>query len=250
MKILIVDNEANIREYLCQLLIDNGIDKENIIQADGIHSGLEKFKKVKPNVIFLDVELDDGTGFDFLNKVNDTNFQLIFITAYQKYAIQAFRYCAIDFLLKPIDSDELTDALGKVKENLLMLNYKDQFEVLKSMISAPVGQKPAKIILKNSDSIFYVKIDDIIKCQADGPYSIFEIENQNKIIVSNNIKIYEELLAPHGFVRVHNSYLVNASKIIRYDKQEGGYLILDKNQKIPLSQRKKEEILNKLRDII
>lgn len=250
MKILIVDNEKHIRDFLLLQLQKLGIESDFVFQADGVEQGLQALAIVKPDVVFLDVEMGDGTGFDFMDRLKSFDFQLIFITAYQKYAVQAFKYCAIDFLLKPIDVDELAIAIDRSSKNLAKNNNPEQLALLKSIVGAEKTAKPSKIILKNSDSIFYIKIENIIQCQADGPYTIFEIENHDKIIVSSNIKIYEELLLPHDFVRVHNSYLVNAHKVIRFDKQDGGFLVLENNKTVPVSQRKKDEILKKLNEII
>lgn len=249
MKILIIDNEKHILDFLHLHLQKFGIEPHFIFQADGVQQGLKIFDEVKPDVVFLDVEMEDGTGFDFLNRLNKLDFQLIFITAYEKYAVQAFKYCAIDFLLKPIDTDELAVALERATKNLAQIDHQVQLDMLKSMVSSHTT-KPSKIILKNSDAIFYIKIEAIILCEADGPYTIFEVENHDKIIVSTNIKVYEELLTPHNFVRVHNSFLVNTNKVIRFDKQDGGFLMLENNKSVPVSQRKKDEILKKLHELL
>jgi two-component system LytT family response regulator len=191
----------------------------------------------------LDVELNEGTGFDLLNQLNEITFQLIFITAHDKYALNAFRFSAIDFLVKPIDPEALQVAIERAKSGLEKNEIIKQLEVIKE---TPTNNKEKKIVLKDSEAIYFVRIADILFCQADGPYTTFHIENSAKIIVSKNLKEYEDLLEPFGFERTHHSYLVNLSKVIRFDKKEGGTLVLEGNHSVFLSVRKKDQVLKKI----
>lgn len=243
MKTLIIDNEPDIADGLAELLslfcpTITKVKIENTI-AGGIHA-IESFE---PDVVFLDVELNEGTGFDLLKQLKEIRFQLIFITAHDKYALNAFRFSAIDFLVKPIDPEALQIAVERAQSGLQKNEIIKQLEVIKEQ---PSNAKDKKLVLKDSDAIYFVRIDTILYCQADGPYTTFFIENAPKIIVSKNLKEYEDLLEPFGFERTHHSYLVNLNKVIRFDKKEGGTLVLEGNHHVFLSIRKKEQVLKKL----
>lgn len=243
MKILIIDNEPDIADGLAELLglFCPEISKVNIEHS--IAGGIEAINNLQPDVVFLDVELNEGTGFDLLNQLDEIAFQLIFITAHDKYALNAFRFSAIDFLVKPIDPEALQVAIERAKSGLEKNEIIKQLEVIKE---TPTNNKEKKIVLKDSDAIYFVRIADILFCQADGPYTTFHIENSAKIIVSKNLKEYEDLLEPFGFERTHHSYLVNLSKVIRFDKKEGGTLVLEGNHSVFLSVRKKDQVLKKI----
>lgn len=243
MKILIIDNEPDIADGLAELL---GLFCPEILKVNIEHSiagGIEAINNLQPDVVFLDVELNEGTGFDLLNQLDEIAFQLIFITAHDKYALNAFRFSAIDFLVKPIDPEALQVAVERAKSGLEKNEIIKQLEVIKE---TPTNNKEKKIVLKDSDAIYFVRIADILFCQADGPYTTFHIENSAKIIVSKNLKEYEDLLEPFGFERTHHSYLVNLSKVIRFDKKEGGTLVLEGNHSVFLSVRKKDQVLKKI----
>lgn len=243
MKILIIDNEPDIADGLAELLglFCPEISKVNIEHS--IAGGIVAINNLQPDVVFLDVELNEGTGFDLLNQLDEIAFQLIFITAHDKYALNAFRFSAIDFLVKPIDPEALQVAIERAKSGLEKNEIIKQLEVIKE---TPTNKKEKKIVLKDSDAIYFVRIADILFCQADGPYTTFHIENSAKIIVSKNLKEYEDLLEPFGFERTHHSYLVNLSKVIRFDKKEGGTLVLEGNHSVFLSVRKKDQVLKKI----
>jgi two-component system LytT family response regulator len=243
MKILIIDNEPDIADGLAELLglFCPEISKVNIEHS--IAGGIEAINNLQPDVVFLDVELNEGTGFDLLNQLDEIAFQLIFITAHDKYALNAFRFSAIDFLVKPIDPEALQVAIERAKSGLEKNEIIKQLEVIKE---TPTNNKEKKIVLKDSEAIYFVRIADILFCQADGPYTTFHIENSAKIIVSKNLKEYEDLLEPFGFERTHHSYLVNLSKVIRFDKKEGGTLVLEGNHSVFLSVRKKDQVLKKI----
>ena len=242
MKVLIIDNEAPIRAGL-RLQLETYCPKMDALQeATGIASGLLAIDNFQPDIVFLDVEMDDGTGFDLLKKSGSYNFQLIFITAHNKYAVDAFRFSAIDFLLKPIDTDDLLISLEKAISNLKNKNLKEQIQVLNESMNA-ISMEHKKIVLKDKDSIYFIKVNDIIRCHAEGPYTEFFTSTGQKITISKTLKEYEEMLEPFGFIRAHHSHLINIRKIIRFDKTDGCNLIMENNDEVPVSQRKKEHLL-------
>ena len=241
MRALIVDDEKNVREALKAFLMLWSPETEVIGEASGVADALDKIEKLNPELVFLDVEMGDGTGFDLLNKILIRNFEVIFVTAHQHYAISAIRMSACDFLLKPVDPDDLVDAIERAQ---VKLNNQggDPIEV---MLQHAKGVKD-RIVLKDMENIFIIKIADIIHCEADGRYTRFFIDGREKpILVSTNLKEYEQLLSPSGFVRIHHSHLINLSHISRIDKVNLS-VHMSKEQRVPISVRKKDELMKRL----
>lgn len=242
MKILVIDNETNIREGIVQLIKNFCPFEAQLFEANGVVTGLKSIADVNPDLLFLDVELDDGTGMDLLSKLSIINFQVIFVTAHNKYAIDAFRFSAIDFLLKPIDSVELIEAFDRVIKHIKNSFLQDQLQVMQESLTK-ITLKEKKIVLKDSNSIYFVNVTDIIRCESDGQYTEFYIENTKKIVISKSLKEYEEMLESYGFIRPHHSHLININKILRFNKGDGGTLVMQNNDEIPVSHRKKAQIL-------
>lgn len=245
MKVLVIDNEEIIRKGLVNQLKKRSAAVTSVDEAVGVVSGLAAIRSFQPDLVFLDVEMDDGTGFDLIKQLDQVNFQLVFITAYDKYAVTAFKMSAIDFLLKPIDSDELDQALEKAGRAIKSQNIAQQLEVLKASLT-DIKAGDQKLVLQDNKSIYFVKIADILNCEAEGSYTTFHLLDGKKIVVSKSLKEYETLLEPHGFIRTHHSHLVNIKKILRFDKADGGILVLVNNHEVPVSQRKKEQVLEML----
>ncbi len=245
MKILVIDNEKEIREVLTGML-RSGAENHEIEEAEGVESGLAKIYSFNPDLVLLDIEMNHGTGFDLLKKIPEPTFQLIFTTAFNQYAIQAFKCSAIDYLLKPIDPVELFNALQRAKENI---NYKSLQAQLGILLQQVIGKTETikQIVIKDIDKTYFIKMDDILYCEAEGSYTKFYLTNSDPIFVSRNLRYYEDLLGPAGFFRTHHSCLVNPSKIKIYDrKTDSGTLILEGGHSIPVSQRKKEMVLQLL----
>lgn len=245
MKVLIIDNEPLVLDALLELIQAFCTEITALETATSVKTGVEKIKAFQPDVLFLDVELDDGTGFDILQQIPTPQFQLIFTTAHDKYAIKAFQFSALDFLLKPVDPDLLQKSMQRAAQNMRNSDLQMQLQVLMQQLSfKKEGDK--KIVLKDSNSTYFVKVDDILYCEAEGTYTKFHLHKGEPILISKNLKEYEMLLEPLGFIRTHHSYLVNTDKIKMYEKKEGGYLVLESNQLIPISQRKKDFVLKLL----
>jgi two-component system LytT family response regulator len=242
MKVLVVDNEANIRQAIVEMIGTFCIDISEIYEAEGVASGFKKIEEAKPDVVLLDVELDDGTGIDLLSKLPEINFHLIFITAHNKYAIDAFKFSAIDFLLKPIAPDDLIHAFEKVKQQYKNKYLSQQLQIMQQSLQKIVS-KEKKIVLKDSNSIYFINVNDIIRCESAGQYTEFYIADSKRIVISKSLKEYEELLEPYGFIRPHHSHLININKILRFDKADGGILVMETLEEIPVSHRKKAQIL-------
>lgn len=241
MRALIIDDEQNVREALKGVLNLWAPEIELVGEASGVAEGLAKIHAHVPELVFLDVEMADGTGFDLLQMIPERKFEVIFVTAHQHYAISAIRMSACDFLLKPVDPDDLVDAIERAKKQLVR-HGGDPIDV---MLQHASGIKD-RIVLKDMENIYVIKIADIIHCEADGRYTRFFIKNMDRpILVSTNLKEYEQLLTPSGFARIHHSHLINLAHISRIDKVNLS-VHLSEEQKVPISVRKKDELLKRL----
>ena len=246
IKILIVDNEKEIRLILINLVTACGEGLYNIEEAESVESGVKKINSWLPDIVLLDVEMNDGSGFDLLRQIPNPGFQLIFTTAHNKYAIQAFKFSAIDYLLKPIDPVELKNSLQRATLNINNLTIQQQLSILMQQISDK-NVTERQIVIKDIDKTYFIKMNDIMYCEAEGSYTKFYITNSEPVFVSRNLHFYEELLAPAGFFRTHHSCLVNPNKIKIYDrKTDSGTLILEGGYTVPVSQRKKDIVLQVL----
>ncbi len=244
MRILIIDNEKIVRELLRDMIESTEPDKYSIEEANGVATGLQKIKSFSPDIVFLDIEMDDGTGFDLMQKIQQPAFQLIFTTAHNQYAIQAFKCSAIDYLLKPVDFTELENALNKAHTKISGNTLSRQMEVLVQQLTSKNTDK--QIVLKDSEASYFVKVSDILYCEAEGSYTKFYFASENPIVISKNLSTYEDLLNSYGFIRTHHSYLVNPSKIKMYDKTDGGTLVLISGHTVPVSHRKKDYVMTLL----
>jgi two-component system, LytTR family, response regulator len=246
VKVLVIDNEESVRKALVSKLIRFNTIVTSIHEANGVASGKLAIKDHQPEIVFLDVEMDDGTGFDLLDQLSEVSFQLIFVTAHDKYAITAFRMNALDFLLKPIDIEDLEEALNRAKKNQGNSQIQEQLQYLKQSITG-LNPQHQRIVLKDMKSIYFVKVADIIHCESEGSYTTVFIEDSPKLTISRSLKELQLMLEPFGFIRPHNSFLVNKEKITRIDKVDGGWIVLDNAAKIPVSQRKWEYMMKELR---
>lgn len=237
IRTLIIDDEKRNRLRLIGMIENNFPNISIIGEADGVKSGLETIQKLRPELVLLDIKLMDGDAFDLLQRIDNIFFKIIFITAYEEYALKAFKFSALDYLLKPVLIDELKIALGRA-ENQILNELKLQVSSLQSNLKSP---KNKTIVLRTSEKIFLVEVSDIIRCEADGHYTFFHTISGKKYIVSNPIKDYEDILEELGFLRIHKSHIVNLSFIDSFDKE--GYVLLKDNTSLPVARRKKNDLL-------
>jgi two-component system LytT family response regulator len=248
MNVLIVDDEKKAREIIKQLILLEGFQHINIREANGVETALQSINQSPPDLLLLDIQLKDGSGFDLLNKIKDHDFQLIFITAFDEYAIKACKVSALDYLLKPIDPDEFNQAIKKAEKKISREKLADRLDTFLQNMEGN-ARELKKITLKTVDTIYIVNISDIVFCEGAGNYTTFHLLDQQKIMVSKPIGEYEEMISTQKFIRVHQSFLVNVDHIIRYKKGEGGFIITVLNNSIPVSTRKKEQLMNFLNRI-
>lgn len=238
LKVVIIDDEKKSRESLKNLLLDYCADVSVEGMAESVEAGIELIKVIKPDLLFLDIEMQASTGFDLLKKIHLLNFEVIFTTAYEQYAIKAIKFSALDYLLKPIDINELRQAIEKYKLKI----GANQNRKLEQLLYNIQNKAPQKITLSTSEGLFFVEIDKIIRCEAQGAYTVFYLKDNRKIMVSKNLKEYENLLSEHSFMRVHNSHLVNIKEVQKYIKSEGN-LILRDGSEVAVSNSKRDEFL-------
>lgn len=242
IKTVIIDDEKNAREAIRQM-VDKFFSEITIVGiADDVKSGTEIIKQLKPDLVLLDIKLPDGTGFDILNEFNEINFFTIFITAYNKHAVKAFKFSALDYLLKPIDIDEFKLAIDKVIKAKEDQNTKKKLDIFLENIHN-ISKEVKKIVLKTSDSIHLVQVNEILRCQSEGNYTKFFFTNKSPILVSKNIKEYYEMLKDYQFFRPHQSHIVNINCIKRYHKADGGSLIMQDESSVPVSTRKRDDLM-------
>ncbi|MEN9336250.1 MAG: Transcriptional regulatory protein BtsR [Bacteroidota bacterium] len=242
LRAVVIDDIDAIRIKNCELIKTTCPSIALVGQADSVTSGLRLIKQVVPDLIFLDVEMPDGTGFDLLQKLGPTHCKVIFVTGYEDFAIRAFRFSAIDYLLKPLDPEELIEAVRKAEAAQNKEVWELKLNTLFTNLERPKNLQ--KLVLKTAEKIYSVNIQDIVHCESDKNYTTFYFINAPKLVVSTTLKEYETLLKPFNFFRCHQSHLINMLYFDHFIKSDGGNTIVMKNKSaVPLSIRKKEEFL-------
>ncbi|MEQ9465954.1 MAG: LytTR family DNA-binding domain-containing protein [Ekhidna sp.] len=244
LRAVIIEDERHSRETLKNLLNEYCEGVEVVGEADSVTNGIKVIETSSPDVIFLDIELQPGTGFDVLKGVSRVNFETIFTTAFEQYAIQAIKLSSLDYLLKPISIDDLQAAVQKCKSRRNENQYKQQMDVLLNQLSQKDGDR--KICLSTSDGMEFVRESDILFCKANGSYTDFKFRDGRCLVVSKHLKEYEDLLAPNQFMRVHNSYLINLKEVKKFVKSEGGYILMNDDSMVSISPKKRDEFMERM----
>lgn len=245
IKAVIIDDEIAIQEMNSRLLSDYFPEIELVGLADSIKSGVELITRQNPDLVLLDIELTDGTGFQLLQKLQPYNFKVVFITGFDSFAIKAIKFSAIDYILKPVNETEFQQAVQRAVE-LINKNENTQPQVEVLMNSFKKEFKNKKLVLRTSESLHIINISDIYFCKSDNSYTTFYFEGNEKILVSKSLKDYEGLLADYGFFRPHQSFLVNLNHIKKVDKTDGGFIIMENKKEIPVSLRQMKNLVGLL----
>jgi len=246
IKAIIVDDEANNRENL-RLALANYCKEVKIIgEADSAITALDVIKAQSPDLVFLDIAMPLGDGFQLLESLDTINFDIIFVTAYNQYAIRAIKFCAIDYLLKPIDALELKQAVNRVLANQ---EKKQQQQKLELLLSSRL-ETPKKIALPQSDHVEFVALSDIIRCQGEKNYTWFYLQDGRKLLVSQTLKEYVGLLEDAHFFRVHQSHLINLQQIKKYSRRDGGYVVMTDKEIVPVARSRKEALQLALKELV
>ncbi len=251
MKAIIIDDIEKARIALKSDIHDFCNEIEVVGEAEGVKSGVELIINTQPDVVFLDIKMGDGSGFDLIEKIRNEEKihlpQIIFTTAYDEYAIKAFKFSAIDYLLKPVDPDDLIMAVGKLKTVNSKVQIQDSLSVLMEQIGGG-RSKPLRLALHSVERVHIVEINEIVRCEAHKNYTLFVLTSGQQILVTKTLKDFDELLGPHDFYRSHHSHLVNLAFVKEFVKIDGSYLVLRDGKNVPVSVRKKEGLLKRLSD--
>ena len=245
IRAIIIDDEEESRNTISNIL-SKYCDNVSITgQAENVRGGLDLINKEKPDVVFLDIRMPDGTGFDLLEKVHEISFRVIFVTAHDQYALRAIKVSALDYILKPVDPQQLIDAVEKIKEP------PNDMETITHKINTLLRNKNGfeRITLPTFEGFKFINIKDIIRCEADNNYTFFYLNSGEKILVTKTLKEYDETLSGVDFIRVHQSHLVNTKFIDRYIKGDGGSLVMADGSEVEVSRRRKEEFLRRMTEM-
>lgn len=245
-KALIVEDEKHSWEFLRNLIATYCPSLQVVGIANNVDEGVAAIKQYQPDIVFLDIEMQTGTGFDLLQKFPKPDFEVIFTTAYDHYAIKAIKFSAVDYLLKPIDIEELKQSVEKALEKKQNQTGQVALQMLLKNLQSP-KQSEQSITLSTSNGFEFIPLKDIVRIEASGPYSHFFLKGTKKIIVSRHLKEYEMLLSDHGFYRIHNSHIINLDEVKRMAKSDGGYAIMSDDEPIAISPKKKDEFLTLIR---
>jgi two-component system LytT family response regulator len=213
-------------------------------EASSATEALKLIKQHSPDLIFLDIEMPGGSGFDLLKSLSNQNFEVIFVTAFDRYGIQAVKFCAIDYILKPIDIFELSKAVEKAQQQITRKKENQRLTELVANIDRTEEEK--RIALPLADKIEFIAINQIIRLEADSNYTHIYLEGKKEYMVCKTLKEYQDILEHHNFLRTHQSHLINCRKITAYMKTDGGYIAMADGSSVPISRQKREEVLKRI----
>jgi len=241
IKVLIIDDEPIVLELISKTVESYCPNVSIVAKAENVKSGVAAINEHEPDLVLLDIKMPDGSGFDLIKHFDKPDFKVIFISGYMEYAIKGYKFNAIDYILKPIDEEELALAINKA-DDIIRYEEKMQFKAIEENIKAL--NKSDKIILKTSEHVHLINTADIIRIEADGNYSTFYIQDGRKVIASKAIKEYEEALIDKGFYRIHKSHIININKLSYFDKTDSGDVIMSDGSVVPVASRKKDMLLD------
>jgi two-component system, LytTR family, response regulator len=243
IKSVIVDDESKSREVLYELLKKYCIDVVIVGEAATCKEAKQVIEETKPQLVFLDIQMPDGTGFNVLEDIDSPSFDVIFVTAYDQYAIKAFKHSAIDYLLKPVNPEDLMLSVERYKQRTFSNDINKRLDILMQNLHSDENTRTKKIVLSTSEGYHVVNPDDIIRCQSDSYYTNFHFIDSKRIMVSKTLKEFDEMLSEFGFVRCHKSHLVNVKHVKSFLRADGGYIIMVDGEQIPVSRRKRDYIV-------
>lgn len=248
IRTVILDDEPMAREVIISLLMKYCPEVEIIGVAGDIEEGVRIIRQKRPELLILDIHLVDGTSFDLLSRLDAADYKIIFITAFEEYAIRAFKFSAMDYILKPVSPEELRSAVNKVQDSLDKESVTRRLEILNDNLNNKSAEGRI-IALRTANSMHFVNLSEIIRCQSEKNYTQFFLLTGEVVTVSKTLKEFEELLGQFHFVRVHQSHLVNLKHIRKFEKAEGGVLIMSDHSEVPVSLRKREDFMKTVNEL-
>lgn len=241
---VIIDDDQLSRRGLRRILEQNFSEIEILGEADSVASGLQLINELDPDLVFLDIEMPDGSGFDLLEMLRKVNFKVVFTTSYTDYAITAFKYSAFDYIVKPVLIENVRATINRINE-IPVLQEKERVEVLKRTLKPENGEDQT-IALPEMNGFTIVRVRDIVRCEGERNYSRIFFSNGTSVLVSRTLLDFDNLLVAHGFFRIHRSHLINLKNVNRYLKCDGGIIEMNDKTQLPVSPKFKEELLNRL----
>lgn len=245
MKAIIIDDEQDSRETLQNYVGKYCAEVSIVAECSNIIEAEKALSIYRPDLIFLDIEMPYGNAFDLLEKLDKINFEIIFVTAFNQYAVQAFNLSAAHYLQKPVDIDELIQAVEKVKKRLANTNDINHSKILMDNLSA-LNTQHQKVVLPLIDGFMVVKLQEIVYCEAQDNFTCFYLTDGQKPLICRKLKFYENALSQHGFCRVHRSFMINLEYVKRYIKGKGGTVIMENGQEIQVANARKQTFLERM----
>ncbi len=242
-KTVIIDDESRTRSLLKKMIGHSDYPLEVVGDADSVSTGLEVIHEHDPDIVLLDIQMPDGSGFDVLDKINQRTFEVIFVTAHQEFAIRAIKFSALDYILKPVEIEELNGALENAIDTI---QTKSDLSVKYETLLENIKNDNKRIVISTKSSMYVLPVKDIVHCQSDRNYTYFFINDGRKIFTSRTLKEYENILGLPDFIRCHRSHLINLNYIERYDRRDGGTIILKDGTDIPLSRLSRQRFMDVL----
>ncbi|WP_406684635.1 LytTR family DNA-binding domain-containing protein [Seonamhaeicola sp. MEBiC1930] len=244
IKSILIDDEVHNLQNLERLLEKNCPNVEVIAKASSAEEGIKFITKHQPDLVFLDIEMPGKNGFGMLESLTKINFEVIFVTAYSQYVLKAIKSCALDYLMKPIVISELQEAVTRVSDVVAKKNENYKLKVLVENLKE-INQ-PKKIALPTAEELFFVSIEDIIRCKGENNYTLFFLTNNTSVLVSKTLKEWDDLLSSFSFIRTHQSHLINSIHVKSFVKKDGGYILMKDGSTVSVSKHRKEQTLNQL----
>jgi len=247
IKAIIIDDEQHCIDRLSSLLFTNHVNEIQLLASvQSVKEGIKAIQIFQPSLVFLDIQIHDRTGFDLLRECGTIHFKVIFTTAYDRYAIQAIKFSALGYILKPVDEDDLSETLEKLKETTI-----EQTNLMAGVIENNLQhpQKKKRLTIPTGNELLFLNIDDIVRCHSDINYTTIFKTDKQRIVVAKTLKEFEELLADQEFFRIHNSDLINLAYIKSYNKGKGGSVILHDGTELEVSTRRKDDFIKRMAEL-
>lgn len=249
IKTTIIAEDAQVREELKNLLCKEFTRIHVVGEAGSVSKGIELIEEEKPDLLLLDIDFSDGMGFALMDQIQHPGLNVIFITRYDQHAINAIKYKPLDYLLKPINAAELRDALSRITSSPPIQKYLTEKELTTFLEDFIIRKEAKKLVVRNSNLTTYVKLNEIVRCEADGHYTTIFLQNGGKVVASQALKEYDNLLSEPEFVRIHKSHLVNLSFVRQFSNADGGYVIMEDKARISIARRRRHEFFHRLEGV-
>ncbi|MBL4755479.1 MAG: response regulator transcription factor [Flavobacteriales bacterium] len=248
IRTIVIDDESMARETIITMLGMYCHNVEVVAQACNVESGLIAIKESKPDLVLLDINMPDGSGFDLLSRFKEIDFAVVFVTAYVEYALRAFRFSAVDYIVKPLDYQELIAAVKKASRMFRESEISTKLDTCLYNLENR-SKESKRLVIKTTNSIHVVDIQDIVRCEADRNYTLFHFVDQKNLLVAKTLKEYDELLDGYNFFRVHHSHLINLSHLKSYERREGGMALMVDGSSVPVANSNKDWFMKLLDNI-